>query len=357
MINLDDANQIKKLDQANMLGSIEELYLQCQQTWEEISGINVPSDYSDIKNVIVAGMGGSTLGPHVVQSIYLPELNIPLQILNDYHLPGYVNEQTLVLLSSNSGTTEEVLSVAEEAWESKAKIMGMTSGGQLAGFLKEKHLPAYIFEQKHNPSRQPRMGTGYMILGMLGLFYRAGLISVNDSEVKTIIARLKERNGVWGMVSPINQNLAKQFAQSCHGRIVVSVSSNFLMGNVHTFSNQLNENAKNFSLYFAVPELNHHLMEGLGFPKSNSENLIFIFFKSDLFDQRIKKRFALTEEVVRKNAIQVLEFIPEGDSKLVQSFETLLFSSYVGFYLAMLNNLNPSLIPWVDYFKRELART
>jgi hypothetical protein len=36
-------------------------------------------------------------------------------------------------------------------------------------------------------------------------------------------------------------------------------------------------------------------------------------------------------------------------------FETLLFGSYVNYYLALLNRTNPTPIPTVDYFKRRLS--
>jgi glucose/mannose-6-phosphate isomerase len=356
MNKLDDIKRIKNLDKSNMIGSIEELYLQCQQTWDDIQNIKVPPEYKKVKNIVVVGMGGSALGPHVIQTLYFDKLKIPIQIINDYHLPAYTNEETLVVLSSNSGTTEEVLCAAEEAKAKKSLIMGMATGGKLADFLNNNKIPSYIFEQKHNPSRQPRMGIGYMILGMLGLFHSSGLIELEKKEIHEIIGNLKELNNVWGIQSPQSSNIAKKYARDCFGKIVIIVSSSFFIGNVHTFNNQLNENSKTFSAYFTLPEINHHLMEGLGFPKTNPQNLIFIFINSPLFDVRIKKRFKLTEIIVKKNGIKVLEFIPKGSTKLIQAFEVLLFGSYIGFYLAMLNNLNPASIPWVDYFKKELAK-
>jgi glucose/mannose-6-phosphate isomerase len=258
-MNLDDINKIKQLDKSNMAGSVEELYLQLEQTWEDIQTIKVPPQYKTAKNVVVAGMGGSALGPHVIKSLYFDRLSIPLEIVNDYHLPEYVNKDALVLLSSNSGTTEEVLSAAEDADKRGAMIMGMTTGGKLKKFLEIKKVPAYIFQQRHNPSGQPRMGTGYMILGMLGLFHQAGLIKIGESEVKTSIGLLKKLNKEWGLDTESNKNKAKQFAKQCHGKAVFTVSSSFLLGNAHTFNNQLNENAKNFSSFFALPEINHHL--------------------------------------------------------------------------------------------------
>lgn len=339
---------MNSLDKSNMEGSIDDLYLQLEQTWDDIKKIQVDPKYLNAQNIVVVGMGGSALGPHVVKSLYFEDLKIPMEIINGYDLPGYADEKTLVVLSSNSGTTEEVLNAATEAKAKNCLIMGMCTGGKLAEFIKESNYPSYIFDQKFNTTGQPRMSTGYMILGMLGLFKQAGFISVTDEEVRGAINLLKNVD--------VSKNLAKEFAQKLFDKVIILVGSTFLSGTTHTLSNQQNENAKNFSAYFLIPELNHHLMEGLGFPNSNKEKLVYLFIKSNLYSERIQKRFALTKEVVEKNGIKTLEFNPSGKNRLEQSFEVLLFGSYVGFYLAILNGLNPSPVPWVDFFKEKLGK-
>lgn len=336
------------LDKSNMEGSIDELYLQLEQTWGEVKNIPIEEKYKQAENIVVVGMGGSALGPHVVKSIYFDSLKVPLEIVNGYDLPGYANDKTLIVLSSNSGSTEEVLNAGLQAKQRNTMVMGMCTGGKLAEFLKENNYPAYIFNQIHNPSKQPRMSTGYMILGMMGLFHQAGFIKVNDEEIQSTIALLKNNLNV--------KKMAQEYAQKLVNNIIILVGSTFLSGTVHTLNNQLNENAKNFSSYFLIPELNHHLMEGLGFPKTNRENLAFLFFNSNFYSERIQERFGLTKEVVEKNGIKIFEFNPTGKTKIEQSFEILQFGSYMGFYLAILNGLNPSPIPWVDFFKERLGK-
>jgi len=128
-----------------------------------------------------------------------------------------------------------------------------------------------------------------------------------------------------------------------------------LVGNLHTIVNQINESAKNFSCYFPLPELNHHLMEGLTNPKNNSKNLIFVFIESNLYLKRIQLRYKITKEVLKKKNIEYVEFKAKEKTKILQSFEILLFGSYLSFYLSMLYKIDPSLIPWVEYFKKRLS--
>jgi glucose/mannose-6-phosphate isomerase len=58
------------------------------------------------KDFFVAGMGGSHLSADIIRDIF-PELNI--QVHSDYGLPRKINKESLLILSSFSGNTEEVL--------------------------------------------------------------------------------------------------------------------------------------------------------------------------------------------------------------------------------------------------------
>src|SRR5690349_13251814 len=122
MQNLDDRNEIKKLDTVNVLGSIEQLGDQSKQAWEEVHALQFPEQYKKATSIVFSGMGGSALGAYVTKAMYMDTLMVPFEIVNDYHLPPYVNKDTLVILSSYSGTTEETLFSAQEALDKGAMV-------------------------------------------------------------------------------------------------------------------------------------------------------------------------------------------------------------------------------------------
>jgi glucose/mannose-6-phosphate isomerase len=90
-------------------------------------------------------------------------------------------------------------------------------------------------------------------------------------------------------------------------------------------------------------------------PKGNKDNLTFFFIDSEFYHPRVQKRSDLTKQVVKKNKIDYIEHKLTGSSKFEQAFEMLQLGSWVTFYSAMLNNVNPVEIPWVDWFKKELG--
>lgn len=346
--------QIKKLDKSNLLESIELLGKQCEQTWREIKKLRMPKKYRNIENVVISGMGGSTLGGHIVQSLFANQLCAPLEIVRGYSLPGYIGPKTLLILSSYSGNTEETLAAAYVGQKNKAKIVGLTTGGQLANFLQRNNYPSYIFQPAFNPSRQPRMGLGYSIVGQMGILKQCGLLKVNNQEIKEVIEKLRILN--YELRIENKNSFAKKLAQCLKGKIPILIGSEFLVGNIHTFANQINENAKCFAAYFELPELNHHLMEGLKNPSANPKNLIFVLFNSNLYHPRNQKRYKILKEVLQKNKINFIEYQPKAKTKTLQSFEVLLLGSYASFCLAILYDLDPSPVPWVDFFKKRLGK-
>ena len=139
-------------------------------------------------------------------------------------------------------------------------------------------------------------------------------------------------------------------------KVIILIASGHLVGVTHAFKNQLNENSKAFSVLFDLPELNHHLLEGLRFPIRTRGLFHFVIIKSDLYKKDILKRIKLTDDVIEKNGFECTIYPMMTETKLLQIFETVVFGSFVSFYLAMLYGINPSEIPWVDYFKEELKK-
>lgn len=352
--NFDDA--IKRLDKSNSFGSIEQLGDQIQHIWEIADGIEFDESYRDVDLVVVCGMGGSALGTHVIETVFKEELKVPVVIARDYTLPNYVNEKTLVIGSSYSGNTEETLAATQDGIERGAKVTAISSGGKLAEMMKKHNLPALIFEPKYNPSNQPRMALGYSVFGQIALFSKAGLLDVTEDDYQAVLKTVAEVQLVASRHVETDKNPAKMLAFSFSDRIPVLTSAEHLEGSTHVFANQLNENAKQFSEFRVVPEINHHLMEGLKFPDSNSKNLFFFMLHSDLYMKSNQLRMKLTQQVLEKNNIDFLEHKLSGPTKLAQAFEAMLLGAYTVSYLTMLNNLDPCPIPWVDWFKAELAK-
>lgn len=346
MIDLNSLEDIRKLDPKNVFGSTGMFIAQCRQIWQDAKNISFPSEYKDIKNVVICGMEGSAFGAHIALSLLKDSLKVPSVLNSNYNLPAFVDQNSLVILTSYSGSTEETLNSANEALAKKAKITGLTTGKKLGDFLKTNNLPSLIFDPVNNPSGQPRLAPGYSVLGTIALLNKIGLVSFEDQTIENALKEVKK----------LEENIKKQAKETAHeifGRIPVILAAEFLEGNAHIIRNQFNETAKSFSAFAEIPELNHHLMEGLKNPPD--KKLTVLFLVSNLYSDPVKKRIMLTKDVVLKNNVPVLEYQAKGKDKLTQALHTLSFGGYLTLYLSILYGQDPSVIPWVDYFKQQLG--
>lgn len=317
------------------------------QAWEKSREINFPPQYSEAVKVVIAGMGASGLPGDIITNAFLT--NAPIVLVNDYKLPPWADSKTLVFLSSYSGDTEEIISLYAQARNNKCLITGATTGGELGRLFEEGKHPAYIYNPKHNPSGQPRMGLGYGVFAQLGILYKLGMVrKANQLLTEDVETSLKELQGVKGDI----ETKAREFAKSAKAKVLLVLGAEHLKGNTHAFSNQLNETSKTLSSWFSLPEANHHLLEGL---KNPQIEIIGIFLDSEIYSSPLQERSALTKEVFEKNGHKIYSYQASLKTPLGQVMETLYFSSLASLSLAQDYGEDPLAIPWVDYFKKDLS--
>ena len=187
MTVLDNSKQFARLDKHQVGKSIELLPSQIEQVLDDSSSIKIPTKYKKCTKILVNGMGGSSLGAYMVKAIFAEELKVPFAIEPGYILPNYVDKNTLYIIISYSGTTEEPLSTYREAKKRGAKILAITENNPesaLYKIIKKNNLPAYIFDPKNNPSNQPRLGIGYTAFGIIALLSQAGFFNIEEKGIK-----------------------------------------------------------------------------------------------------------------------------------------------------------------------------
>ena len=347
-----DINKIRKFDKGHVFKTYQNMHKQFEQVFEEFDSIRLPEKFKKvhphtfsqgvgINKVLVCGMGGSNIGFDLVRSVFLKYLKVPGFIVHDYKLPSWVDKKTLIIISSYSGNTEEPINCFKEAKRKKFNTFIICSGGELSKVESLK----YIYDAKYNYALNPRSAIGYSIAVFIALFKKLKLLDFNFNKIKRDINYFSK-----------GKAQAEKFAKSILNKIPIIIASEHLIGNAHIFQNQLNETAKNFSCYFSIPEICHHQFEGLGFPRELNKNIVYILLNSKLYHKRNQKRYKVMKEVLKKKKINFLEILAKNDDVWRQSMYILGLSSYVSFYLAYFNKIDPQPNPWVDYLKQKMKR-
>jgi glucose/mannose-6-phosphate isomerase len=357
MFILDQKSILSGFNKSKVIESISLLPQQIARGWESGSMVRSQRSLRRCRSIVVCGMGGSNLASELVTSVYRDSLSVPVLLVRDYTLPKFIGRDTLIIISSYSGSTVETLACLREARERRAQIIVITGGGALLKQAQTLRIPTVKLNVSDNPSKQPRYGVGVQLGALLAVLQQLQYLTINiNSLFETLNWLYDLNNQELSADVPQSKNSAKQVAEFLALKMPLVIGADILSANAHILSNQLNESAKSYATYHLLPEMNHHLLEGLAIPTNISQNMCAIFLQSSLFSPEISNRYKVTQKVFDRQKINYLTYSISGADPLAASLELLLWGSWVSFYLSVLHKQQPAHIPWVDYFKRELAK-
>ena len=347
-----DNSELKKLDPGDMLARIHEVPWQCQQAWQMAEDFDLPRDYSTVNKVLIVGMGGSAIGGDLVSSLVAPEAKIPIIVYRGYDLPAFVDDSTLVIASSYSGNTEETLSAFNQALETGARKLVITTGGKLKNIADENGIPVLTFSYRS----QPRAALAFSFLPILCFLQKLGLIGNKSAEVTKAVEVLQNLSRRIDETRPVEQNPARQLAEKLHGHLPVIYGAGLLSEVAHRWKTQINENSKAWSFYEVFPELNHNAVVGYQFPPEIAEKITVVLLRSELLAKPVQLRYEVTCQLLERAGVRYESVNGEGTSALSQILSLVLFGDYASYYLAILYRIDPSPVETINYLKEQLAQ-
>jgi glucose/mannose-6-phosphate isomerase len=352
MIDLDNSDIYKQLDQYGMLKHLQDVPILVRKAWQLAMSMKFPPDYRRVNRIAILGMGGSAIGGDLLSSLILDESRVPVTVHRSYTLPAFVDENTLVIASSYSGMTEETLSAFQQALRSKANNMAMTTGGRLKELAEEHGVPIFSFDYKS----PPRAALYLNFIALVGIMQNLGFIADKTSTIEESCIMLDGLEQKINPHVPQVSNTGKQLAVSMSGKMVVVYGAEFLSEVAYRWKTQINENAKTWAFCGAMPEINHNAVSGYKFPAEITSNTLIVMLDSSLLHERIRRRYAITTNILELAGVKYQKVEAMGISPVTQMIGLMLLGDYVSYYLAMLNGVDPYLIKAVDFLKTELAK-
>ena len=351
-INLDDPEVYRKNDPEGMLDRIKELPEQCREAYRQAMDFELPDNYHDIDKVVIIGMGGSAIGGDLVRSLAQSEAEVPVIIHRDYGLPTFVDDRTLLIASSYSGNTEETLSAFEPALKTGAKLLAMTTGGKLGEIAGSNNIPVFSIKYK----AQPRAALGFSFIPVLGVLQKLDFLSDKSADVDETFSVLENLSSKLDEKSSISTNPAKQLAGRLYGRLSVIYGAGIASEAAHRWKTQINENGKAWAFYEVFPELNHNATVGFPFPEKLTRNIRVVMLRSPLFNERVKLRYEVTCELLKRAGVEYEYVDAEGKSALAQMMSLVMMGDFASYYLAILYKVDPSPVEVINYLKDRLAK-
>ena len=305
-----------------------------------------------IRSIIIAGIGGSAIGGDLVKSYLAGKISIPLVVNRSYELPSFANEESLVIVSSYSGNTEETLAMFEEAVRRKLHIVCVTTGGKLGDQAKELGLVTI----SQRPGMQPRAALAYSFVPILLLLDRMGLAQGESQNLEKTAALLDTLAERYGTTNLVETNPAFSLAGQLTHRIPAVYSTDSYEAVNLRWRGQLQENAKHLAFGNVIPEMNHNEINGWAHPIDVLQHLFVILLRSGEDEHpRVSKRFEVVKEILGGKQIPIVEVMSEGNTRLERMFSLISMADWTSFYLALFTGTDPTSIPAIDLLKQRMG--
>lgn len=345
-------DEIKKLDPVGMYGWIRDFSLQVEQAVSIGKQAPLKLNAKKIRNIVLTGLGGSAIGGDLLRSYLSDEMAIPFLINRNYTLPDFVDKNSLVIVSSYSGNTEETISAHKDAIKRKANILCISTNGETEK-LALRHKQSFI---KIPTGLSPRAALGYSFFPLLVSFMRLGFVRSKSGEIRETIQLLKDLSETYSNPeSPANEPL--QLAQRLRGKLPIIYSSSEYFDSVNArWRGQIAENAKQLAFGHVLPEMNHNELVGWKVLKEMMKKTEVVFLRDRGVHNRVSFREEVTMKVIAQYSSHINEVWSKGSSLLARMFSLIHFGDWVSYYLAILNGEDPTPVKVIDYLKEELAR-
>ncbi len=293
-------------------------------------------------NVVLTGLGGSGIGGSIVQNYVSDKMKIPFLVNKDYFLPAFVNQDSLVIVSSYSGNTEETLSALKQAIKAKATVVCITSGGKIAEMAKKKHLDCILLPA----GMPPRSCLGYSMVQVLYSLSYFGLIS-GEFE-KSLNASIK-------LLKNEEKDILKQarsLSKKLNGKTPIIYAASDFEGVAVRFRQQINENGKMLCWHHVIPEMNHNELVGWR-DKDAGRSVVLLRNETDF--ERTQMRMEINKQVIRKYS-SITEVWSKGKSYFEKVFYLVHLTDWVTVFLADLHGVDATEVKVIDHLKGELSK-
>ena len=296
-----------------------------------------------IQNIVISGLGGSGIGGKIVSQVVADYLSVPVVCTNDYVLPGFVNENTLLIISSYSGDTEETVAAMHEGMRKGAEIACVTSGGKIAT-LAEEHGFNIIRIPGGNP---PRSMFGYSSVQLLFVLKGYGLVDGQfEGEVERSIASIEQH------IDEIRAE-SKRVAEAIVSRIPILYSEAMYEGVAIRWRQQINENSKMLCWHHVFPEMNHNELVGW---TGGDNRVAVVILRNEDDHKRSQLRMELCKKLMGEKCDTILEVWSKGSSRLERSMYLIHLGDWISIDMAEMRNEDAVAIPAIIFLKNELSK-
>lgn len=347
-MTLDDPGLLERVDGHNARRALAAFPDQCRDALRLSAVPALPAKRPRL--VVVAGMGGSAAGGDLLAACATDRLDVPILVHRGYGLPTFAGPDALVIASSYSGDTREVLSAVEIAVARGVPVLVVTSGGRLGELAVAERLPRVTLPE----GLVPRMALGYLFFPIVTALASVGLAAAAEREIDEALEVVGRVAAALSPDTPTAENEAKRLALAIGGRLPAVYGGALTGPLAYRWKTDFEENAKTFAFAGTVPEMNHNEIEAWRAPSARGMHVLLLRDRGE--PREIARRFEVVRELIGPVAGGVTDVWTRGAERLARLLSLAHVGQWASYYLAILRGVDPWSVPLLDEVKRRMDR-
>jgi len=341
------------IDKSGFKNILIDFYKQIKESDKLVKQSRIQIKPERVKRILYLGMGGSAIAGNLLYDALFDQCKVPIDVVRGYVAPAYCDKNTLVIVSSYSGNTEETLSSAENAINGKPQFLAVTSGGKLMELAESKKWSLITIPEGF----PPRQALGYLFFPLYHFLGQAELLNNYKKDLNRFAKFAHEIATRFDQTTSGGHVLSKELAKMIKGKIpIIYSSAPFLQTVSRRWQNQMHENSKSMAFCNVLPEMNHNEIVGWEQDTPTLKNFVVIFLEDEKPHPRIEKRIELTKKIIKQRGSKIVEIYTQGKTTLEKVFSLIILGDWVSYYLALAYKKDPIQIKNIDYLKSELTK-
>ena len=315
--------------------------------WPKLAKEYYEKDFSkleidDVDHIVFAGMGGSGTIGDIISSI-LSKTNIHVNVVKGYLLPKTVDSDTLVVATSISGNTDEVLSILKNSKNTKARFISFSSDGDLEKVSIENNIKHIKIPQSHSP-RASLPSFLYSILNVL-----ENVIPIKKNDIMESISKLEQTQKLISSSNLNEKNPSLSLANWIKNIPIIYYPWGLQAAAIR-FKNSLQENAKIHTISEDVIEACHNGI--VAWENKTDVQPILIQGYDDYI--KTKERWKIFKEFLQSRQIDFKEVNSDEGNILSKIMYLIYLLDYSTIYHAIESKIDPTPVKSIEFIKKRL---
>lgn len=353
MSTLDNRSSIRQVDPSNTLSHILDIGEQLNQGYALATDFRISAVYAQAKNILFLANGENLPVALALETLMRGYSRVPVLVHNDYVLPHWVSNDTLVIAIDYAGSSEAIISAFRSCAERRARLLAVAIDGELLSEARRYKGTTFMLEYGATPSA----AFPYMMACLAGILKKLDFIEFKEAMITETAVLCRALLDNIGPDVPYYQNNAKQLAEKILNRRTIIVGSSPLNSVAERWQMVFGMTGKAVVAATTLSTFSATIVNGVGVSLKAADIPLIVMLQSKYDHQRNKLLQTLTYQIAQTQKVMYEQiFMHPSGTLFGEIILASLLGDIVGYYLAVLQGRDPAQAEATQFIRQKLRQ-